>query len=352
MTRVDQFCVGFKPDGSPYPDRDDPNAVPCIDAGTHLDCPPGPNLADPNASARCLAVSGANLNTAFGLPAITFPMDGQFTVECGPIDPNTGQAVCSCEIENLVPQDLPGVGFICFNFVPKEDCVDGIIDCVGGSGRDATTITDHDVGPEVLVLDPDQFLLPFCGFLDPNDANGECERMCDTYCGALEPAGSYRKILADCEGYCQSGPRLDLPCDGDADCPFGACGGGEGVPHRNLCNCDCLQVGGDPSHPGALNCDLGVQINVEQAPPCGVGVITIFLLPKCVPLSTELATGIILDANANTGSTVGGRTLTGVRGSCSDIANGTLTGINLNGAAHFLDSNIGDLQVEVLVTLE
>jgi hypothetical protein len=97
---------------------------------------------------------------------------------------------------------------------------------------------------------------------------------------------------------------------------------------------------------------MGVQINIENAPPCGEGIITIFLLPKCVPVTTERGTGIILDANADTGTTVGGRTLTGVRNSCSDIASGVLTGLTLKGAAHFMDSNIGDLQVEVIVELE
>jgi hypothetical protein len=97
---------------------------------------------------------------------------------------------------------------------------------------------------------------------------------------------------------------------------------------------------------------MGVQINIENSPPCGEGIITIFLLPKCVPVTTEEATGIILDANANVGSTVGGRTITGVRRSCSDIANGVITGLIMKGAAHFMDSNIGDLQVEVVVEME
>jgi hypothetical protein len=350
-TNVDQFCVGFKPNGNPYPDPEDPNAVPCTDAAIHSDCPPGPNLGDPKKSSRCVAISGTNINTAIGHPTITFPLDGDVILDCGPIDPNTGQAVCNVEVKNLLPQNLPGVGFICFNFVPKEDCVDGIIDCDGGSGRDATTITDHDVGPEVVELDPDQFIVPFCGLVDPNDANPECDRMCDTYCESLEPAGSFRTILAACEGWCQTGPREDLPCDFDVDCPQGSCGGGDPIQHRFACGCDCLQVGGDPSPPGAMNLDLGVQINVEQGPPCGEGVITIFLLPKCVPISTELSTGIIVDANAFPGTTVGGQLLTGVRGRCSDIANGVLTGLEMNGAAHFLDSSIGDLQVEVLLKL-
>lgn len=346
-TNVDPFCEGFDPNGNPYPDRDDPNAVPCSDTELHSDCPPGANPADPNNSARCIATSGAAMNTALGTPLITFPLDGAFTLDCGLLDPNTSEAVCSCEMEGLLPANLPGIGLACLNFVPTEDCTPGRIDCDGGSGRDVRTITDHDVGPEVVVLDPNQFILPFCGYIDSDDGNPECDRMCDTYCASLEPAGSFRTILAACEGYCQGGPREDLTCDGDADCPFSSCAGGEGVAHRNTCGCDCLQVGGDPSRPGALNCEVGVQISVENAPPCNEGTITIYLLPKCIPVSSELGMGIILDANLDYGHSVGGRDLFGAPGKCSDVANGVLTGLTLVGSGHAMDSNIGDLQVDV-----
>jgi hypothetical protein len=345
-TNVDPFCKGFDPNGNPYPDRDDPHAVQCLDTELHSDCPPGANPADPNNSARCIATSGAAMNTAIGTPLITFPLDGDFTLDCGLLDPNTNEAVCSCEIEGLLPANLPGIGLACLNFVPTEDCTPGRIDCDGGSGRDVTTITDHDVGPEVLVLDPN-FTLPFCGYLDPNQGNSECDRMCDTYCASLEPAGSYRTLLSGCEGYCQGGPREDLTCNTDVDCPFSSCAGGEAVPHRNTCGCDCLQVAGNPSRAGALNCEVGVQISVENAPPCNEGTITIYLEPKCIPVSSELGTGIILDANLNYGTSVGGRDLFGVQGSCSDVASGVLTGMTLVGSGHAMDSNIGDLQVEV-----
>jgi hypothetical protein len=345
-TNAESFCKGFDPNGNPYPDRDDPSAVTCSDTGGHSDCPPGPTIGDPNSSARCIATSGAAMNTALGTPAITFPLDGDFTLDCGPVDPNTGEAVCSCEIEGLLPATLPGIGFVCLNFVPTEDCTPGRIDCDGGSGRDVTTITDHSVGADVMLLDPN-FTLPFCGYLDPNDANPECDRMCDTYCASLEPAGSYRTILAACEGFCQGGDREDLPCDTDVDCPFSSCAGGEGVPHEYHCGCDCLQVGGDPSRAGALNCEVGVQISVENAAPCNEGEITIYLLPKCIPVSSEFGTGIILDANLNYGTSVGGRELFGVQGKCSDVANGVLTGLTLVGSGHAMDSNIGDLQVDI-----
>jgi hypothetical protein len=340
-TNAASFCKGFDPNGQPYVDH------PCSDIGTHSDCPPGPDLADPNKSARCIAVSGAAMNTAFGTPAITFPLDGDFTLDCGPIDPNTGEAVCSCEMVDLLPAELPSIGFVCLNFVPTEDCTPGILDCDGGSGREVTTITDHDVGPDVIVLDPNQFGSPFCGLDDPNQGNPECDRMCDTYCASLEPAGSFRTILSACEGFCQGGPEEDSSCDFDVDCPLSSCAGSNDVPHRWTCGCDCLQVGGDPSRAGALNCEVGVQISVENAPPCNVGEITIYLAPKCIPVSSEQGMGIILDANKNLGTTVGGLVLSGAPGKCSDVANGVLTGYKLVGSGHAMDSNIGDLQVDV-----
>jgi hypothetical protein len=97
---------------------------------------------------------------------------------------------------------------------------------------------------------------------------------------------------------------------------------------------------------------MGTQINIEANRPCDGLDITIELAPKCVPVSTETASGIILDANADFGETVGGRPLTGASGSCIDIASGVVTGIILKGSAHFLDSNIGDLQVEIVVELK
>jgi hypothetical protein len=315
----------------------------------HSDCPPGP--LDPNQPARCRAVSDAALNTAFASPVITFPLDGEFTLDCGPTDPNTGRSVCSCEIQDVLPQNIPGVGFICFNFVPKEDCTAGTLDCDGGSGQDIAVITKHNVGPDVFSVDPNQFNDPLCDDSDPNGGNAECDRMCDTYCAIPEPTGTFTPILAACEGFCQSGSREDLPCQFDVDCPFGSCGGGDSVAHRYACGCDCLRVGGGPAPAGALNCEVGVQVNIEPAPPCGEGIIVISLLPKCVPMSTETTMGIILNANNSPGTSIGGRTLAGVPGNCNDIANGDVTGLTLTGPAHFLDSNIGDLQVEVTLVM-
>jgi len=324
----------------------------CEQFVTHADCPPGPIPGDPNGSARCIAASGAAINTAIGAPAITFQLDGDFTLDCGSVDPITATATCTCEVENLQPVNLTGIGFICFDSF--SGCKEGRVDCDGGDPMDVTVITDHSVGLDAVALDPDQFLAPFCGLLDP-DGNAECERMCNVYCASLEPAGSFVPILTNCEGFCQGGVDDGLPCSLDADCPFASCAGGDPVAHSNQCGCDCEQIGGNPSRPGAIQCTAGIQINIEAAAPCGEGDdITIFLAPKCIALTTERALGTILDANVRFGDAVPpvDRPTTGVPADCDDLANDIATGVSLVGEANFIDSNIGDLQVELRFLLK
>ena len=221
-------------------------------------------------------------------------------------------------------------------------------------------VSNHNVAPEVVDLS-DEFFVPFCGLLgfptpsDPPNGNAECRRMCDIYCDSLEPQGEFRSILQACEGFCQAGPLEDAACMFDVDCPLGSCAGGDPVSHGNACGCDCVYIGGGPSRPGGMECQAGVQINVESTAPCDATDAIINLPNKCVPISTERGIGTIFNANARFGSvipTAGEHPLTGVPANCTDISNGIVSGIKLGGTANFFDSNIGDLQTEVTVEMK
>ncbi len=217
--------------------------------------------------------------------------------------------------------------------------------------------SNHNVGQEVVDLTPpEEFFVPFCGLLDPPTGNAECAEMCDIYCDSLEPQGEYITILSGCEGYCQAGGRNDLFCDLDADCPEGSCAGGDPVVHNNVCGCDCLRVGGDQiARPGGIDCQAGVQINVESAAPCDQTDAFINLPRKCVPLSSERSSGKILNANDQTGFLLPlgpERIFSGTPANCEDMSNGIVSGIKMSGTANFFDSNLGDLQVEVNVEMK
>ena len=353
-------CLGVDPNGTPY-DPDDPNNR-CLDFVNHGDCNPVPSQG------RCIVNSNAFLNTVFLTPLVTIPLIGDpntpelsFAFDCGPIDPVTDMATCTCELLELLPVQIAAIGFVCF--APFPGCPAGTLDCRGGSNQNVTVTSNHDVGPTVLALDPD-ILAPTCSgqlvFTDPNhfaSTNDECALMCDIYCDSLEPQGTYIPILTACEGYCQAGERKDLACNLDAECPDGSCAGGDPVFHKGKCGCDCLQVGGDQiARPGAMNCQAGVRITVEQAEPCDSVDINIDLPDKCIPLSTEESLGEILNANSNLGTKIpkgaADRVFTGTPANCEDLSNGIVTGIKMSGTANFFDSNLGDLQVEVNVEME
>ena len=345
-------CLGVDPNGIPY-DPNDPNNR-CQDFIVHSDCPPG------GPQARCIVDSHAFLNTAIATPLITIPLIGDpntpelsFAFDCGAIDPVTNMATCTCELLELMPVNLTGIGFVCFGTFPG--CPAGTVDCGGGSPRNVDVTSNHNVGTAVVALSED-FFVPFCGLLDPTRGNAECAEMCDIYCESLEPQGEYITILSGCEGYCQAGGRKDLFCDLDADCPDGSCAGGDPVVHNNVCGCDCFREGGDQiARPGGINCQAGVQITVETFPPCDTTDVFIDLPTKCVPLSSERSIGTILNSNDFTGTQLplgGDRIFSGTPANCDDLLNGIVSGIRMSGTANFFDSNLGDLQTEIAVVME
>jgi hypothetical protein len=188
-------------------------------------------------------------------------------------------------------------------------------------------ITDHDVGVVANALDPGTFPVPFCGILDPNNANGECDAMCDLYC-ANEP-GNFTNYLSGCEGFCRGGTVHGQPCTIETDCEIpgdlansGFCVGRQ-VNHPNLCTCQCLEVGGSPAPPGGLLCGIGIRTLLETALPCDELDVNTIQGDQCLPYTTETLTAEQRTLNANFGSTMT-QIESGTRKTCAELQAGNM----------------------------
>ncbi len=176
-----------------------------------------------------------------------------------------------------------------------------------------------------------------------------------------------------CEGFCDAGTRLWLPCTADSDCPGSFCSGSDGLPHGSICGCSCLELGGGPSRPGGLRCDLGVVIAVESnvAGPCGRQCsggandlqdcahasdcpggaceddTLVVLGRQCIPITTEMVSGLIVNTNDVVGKELAAEpgARLGIPTLCDELAAGATTGMELVGAVNFLGSNLGDLAI-------
>jgi hypothetical protein len=94
-----------------------------------------------------------------------------------------------------------------------------------------------------------------------------------------------------------------------------------------------------------------VNINVEVAAPCDSTDIKIAVGDRCIPLTTEVATSQIHDTNNTLDKDfpIPAWTDTGVGKACSELATSTAAGIKMVGAVNFEDSNIGDLQSQLVL---
>ena len=319
------FCEGGANDG---------NA--CGDPLTSTDCTGGTCVA---------AASHSGILNTDGVD-LKFLLDGTTTIDCGPIDPNTGISVCQCNIVGIIGQDISPIGAICFEALP-DFCPPGIIDCDGGTPLDQQLIANHDVGDIVVALDPNQFFAgPFCNLPDPNQGNQQCGAMCEVYCASLGP--DFEVHVSDCEGYCQSGPDEDEACVLHADCTDGGCAGGSlASPHAGVCSCFCLAAGiGSPSRPGGLQCQTGLQTTIELELPCDGTDVDIVLQRACIPVTTEtaMATAFNVNAELDPNATFDGITLLGdPGGGCSTLSLSVTSGSKLVGHTTNWDSSIGDV---------
>jgi hypothetical protein len=350
----ERFCVGGDNDG-----------LPCTDTTGHSDCPPGASIPyDPNNDARCLQLGFSNINVAGPPPddppierdrpiyILSLPLTGGSSIECGPVDPVTGTAECMCQITGIEGADAGVVGFVCFE--PVTDCNPGLIDCDGGTPLDADLFTDHDIGLCGLGVNDPNFPADDPG--DPNTpgvGNSECEWLCRDYCAALP--GNYDYFVSGCEGYCSGGDRPDRICDLDVECQGGSCTGNEPVNHENHCQCQCLEIGGNPARPGGFFCETGLRIVVENEGPCDYKTNPTepksIVGSRCGTNTTETATASIENTNLIVGYSY---TLPPVMGipldSCNSLAYGTSGGSTQVGHRIFHDgSGTGD-QISISTT--
>jgi hypothetical protein len=253
---------------------------------------------------------------------------GGIDISCGEVDEN-GKASCTCEIQALDPFEIPGIGLICLT--PFAGCPPGEIDCNGGNDLDIDLVSDHNIGA--------------C------TGNADCRTQCDAYCAGL-PDHVQDLGGAACEGFCNGGGSDGNPCTVETDCPDGACNGGDGLPHGNICGCECVAIGGSgsaPSRAGGLRCNLGAVVNIEAAEPCGDGDFLIPIGARCIHLTTETSTAIVIDTNDTALKELppGGATLRGTPADCDALASSVTSGIELVGHVNFFDSTIGDLAIEI-----
>jgi len=259
---------------------------------------------------------------------------GSIDIDCGAVDPLTGQSVCSCEVASINAIPLLGIGDVCV--APSGPCESGVLACNGGLALDLDTVADHNIGE--------------C------TSNASCSSQCDAFCATQ--GSDYAPLSFTCEGFCQAGPNAEVSCTEDVECPESNCPGKEpaqGGPHTGACNCTCGAEGlGGAAPAGSLSCNLGLAISVERDgdlicgnQPEGPDII---LSPLCGGLTTTLGTGFVDHANNGTKrkATIPKRSDAPLEGegtgvSCDNFASGNLTGLTLTGDLVFYDSSLGDI---------
>jgi hypothetical protein len=326
---VDLFCKGGDRDGQS-----------CPTAGTAC-----------SGGGRCQN-SELLICTVNGCPVVSQRIPGgSITGRC------TGDG-CTAELGFFEPVLIDGIGFVCVRPVPRDelDCPAGQLSCEGGPGLDYDLIADHKIGE--------------CREDPSRSANADCEQQCRSHCAAMG-----REMLdSGCSGYCKGGSKVDQPCICDSPTPIctgahcadpddpGSCNGRDNLTNPNVCACQCLETGGNPSRAGALNFQVAAQIVVEAAAPCGEGGVLLRLPPQCVPLTTETASGILIHANdvpscqpnRPTCNQIPNRGVVGEKlvrvgrpVPCSQLMNEGMSGLNLVGNLSFFDSTLGDLKAQL-----
>jgi hypothetical protein len=171
----------------------------------------------------------------------------------------------------------------------------------------------------------------------------DCEAQCAAHCAGM----GYQVFNEACEGFCENSTNPGAPCTDDPHCPGGSCPGPTGGPHAgNPCNCDCNAVVGGASPAGTLQCNLGVNIDVETGSPCDGTDILIAVGTRCIPLTSNVAVSQLHNTNNTPAKDFPDPawTATGAGVTCDSLTNSITSGLNLVGAVNFFDSTIGDLQ--------
>jgi hypothetical protein len=263
-------------------------------------------------ASECTLAAGSSFPLSTALGPINLAASGSLDIAIGGSE---GTNDASCHLRSLDPVNLAGVGFVCVS--PATGCPVGSVDCAGGSSKGVSLNAQRTIGA--------------C------TNNDNCDSLCDASC-----AGTV--IQSACEGFCTGDSPANQACTTDADClGNGACAGQDGVPNGNICECQCLASLPDSTPPGGLRCSLGTSLVVEIAAPCDGSDVLITVGSACFPLTTTSAFGIINNANANQGSTLGPFVGNGATNSCFEQDGNDTSGMNLVGSYAFFASTIGDI---------
>jgi hypothetical protein len=344
----------------------------CDDWLAHSDCRDGPGQ-----TWRCIATARAFLarvdpnatDPAYAdlNPTITFGLNGGLRINCGSIDPNTGKAPCTCALKESIQLEIGQLTTACLTPLDPNGCGIGEVDCDGdATGLSVNVISDHDIGPDVVgqggpPFGPFGF---FCGILDPNNANAECDAMCEVYC-ANQP-GDYTKLLSGCEGFCRGGDLDGEPCELSLGAPgqdcagptlerSGFCVGSATHPvfHKETCGCGCIELGGGPSPAGALYCQIPIlTTQILPGQTCGVHAPFVIQGRQCLPYTTEKMIATILDPNLEYGDPPIVQSDVGFGNSCEDYKANNLSGFVNVGNIPGFDGDLGDSPVEIRAACE
>ena len=270
--------------------------------------------------------SRLEINSTSAVDPLVVPLSGALQLDLG--TPYGGYAYASCNLLNVDPVEIPGIGVVCGE---PAYCYGGSLSCDGTSPLDVDVVTETNVGACV--------------------DNYDCQNDCYYYCSAQ---GLY-DYAGSCTGFCQY--YGSLPCTTDADCQpyYGACNGPDPVgADANICQCTCQSTYGGIGRPGELQCSVGVSLRVEQALPCDNADTVVSMASSCIQLTTGQSRDVLHHADLgptdlplsgpaeNVGSPV----------PCLGLAAGTTSGLALRGATNILGSNIGDLATEVFVNCQ
>jgi len=268
------------------------------------------------------------LNTASLPVPIPVALTGTIDITCG-APASTGTAACECS-SDLDPRAIPGIGFVCVRDVPG--CPAGAILCDGGDSVDIDLVADGDIGQ--------------C------DGNQACASACDGACAAT----GREQLSSSCTGFCAGGDNDGQSCRRDTECPAGGCNGRDPVTAANVCQCQCVNLtAGGAGESGALQCNLGVALDLEVAGPCGDGDVFLSVGRTCVPATTGASSVSMIDANGMPGNTIprGGPALSsGQAVSCQDLRAGSTQGLRLRGGFSVFGSPLGDLLLELSADCE
>jgi hypothetical protein len=269
----------------------------------------------------CVLGPGSTLR--FNVVAVPVPLTFGLS---GAIDVSISPTAVSCAVQHVDPVTIPAIGVVCIE--PGGPCPTGSRDCDGGDPLGVAVLGNGTAGS--------------CG------GNASCDTTCNILCG-----GPVNVLASNCTGFC-SGPTPQV-CTLDSQCAptNGSCNGPDALlpTQANLCQCTCVNTATHgPSAPGDLQCSLGARPTVEAAAPCDGTDVVLATPDVCIPISTQRATGTVINANfgANTlPLTPGANDLTGTTLSCPALDAGPTAGMQLVGTFSIFGSAFGDIAAGV-----